>query len=203
MVPTETPVKKPALTAILLIVAGVIGLYGSFKLVVEKYDLLEHPTKALNCDINPFVSCSTVIDSVQSHLFGFPNPILGVMGFVAPIAVGVSILAGARFARWYWVAFNVGLFLAWVFVTWLFTQTVFVIGALCPWCMLVWTATIPLFWIFTVWNLANGHLTTNESLRRRMRAFLPYSWIIVLINYLVVVIVIITHFPLLLPALFG
>ena len=199
----QTTGNKSVLTAILLIFAGVVGFFGSFKLVVEKYDLLEHPTTALGCDINPFVSCSQVIDSWQSHLFGFPNPILGVAGFVAPIAVGISILAGARFARWYWIAFNIGLFLSWAFVTWLFTQTVFSIGALCPWCMLVWSVTIPMFWIFTVWNLAKGHLTADETVRRRARAFLPYSWVIPLINYLVIVIIILKHFPLLLSALFG
>lgn len=200
---SPTAAKKPVLTAILLILAGAIGLYGSFKLVLEKLGLLEHPSQALACDINPFVSCSTVIGSWQAHLFGFPNPVIGVAGFVAPIAVGVSLLAGARFSRWYWFAFNCGLFLAWVFVTWLFTQTVFVIGTLCPWCMLVWSATIPLFWVFTVWNLANGHLTRSPTLRRRMRAFLPYSWVLPLINYLVIVIVIVHHFPLLVPALLG
>jgi uncharacterized membrane protein len=199
----QTTGKKTVLAAILLIFGGIVGLFGSFKLVVEKYDLLEHPTKALGCDINPFVSCSTVIDSWQAHLFGFPNPILGVAGFVAPIAVGISILAGARFARWYWIAFNVGILLAWVFVTWLFTQTVFAIGALCPWCMLVWSVTIPMFWIFTVWNLARGHVTGNETIRRRARAFLPYAWVIPLINYLIIVILILQHFPLLLSALFG
>jgi uncharacterized membrane protein len=202
-VSTQTANKQPVLTAILLIVAGAIGFYGSFKLVVEKYDLLEHPKQALGCDINPFVSCSTVIDSWQSHLFGFPNPILGVAGFVAPIAVGVSILAGARFARWYWIAFNSGLFRAWVFVTWLFTQTVFSIGALCPWCMLVWSVTIPMFWVFTVWSLATGKLTTNVTFQRRMRAFLPYCWVLPVINAIVVIVIIITHFPLLLQALFG
>jgi uncharacterized membrane protein len=191
------------MTAILLIFAGIVGFFGSFQLVVEKYQLLEHPKQALGCDINPFVSCSTVIDSWQAHLFGFPNPILGVAGFVAPIAVGVSLLAGAKFARWYWIAFNVGLFLAWVFVTWLFTQTVFVIGSLCPWCMLVWSVTIPMFWVFTVWNLANGKLTTNPTLQRRMRAFLPYSWILPVANYFVIVVIILTHFPTLLTVLFG
>lgn len=191
------------MTAILLIFAGIVGFFGSFQLVVEKYQLLEHPKQALGCDINPFVSCSTVIDSWQAHLFGFPNPILGVAGFVAPIAVGISLLAGAKFARWYWIAFNVGLFLAWVFVTWLFTQTVFVIGSLCPWCMLVWSVTIPMFWVFTVWNLANGKLTTNATLQRRMRAFLPYSWILPVANYFVIVVIILTHFPTLLTVLFG
>lgn len=202
-VSSQTAARQPAITAILLIVAGCIGFYGSFKLVVEKYQLLENPKQGLGCDINPFVSCSTVIDSWQSHLFGFPNPILGVAGFAAPIGVGIGMLAGARFARWYWVSFNIGLGVAWLFITFLFTQTVFFIGALCPWCMLVWSVTIPLFWVFTVWNLANGHLTRNETVRRRMRAFLPFSWTIPVANALVIVVIILVHFPLLLTALFG
>ncbi len=200
---SPTTAKPPFVAAILLIVAGLVGLYGSFTLVVEKIGLLENPKQALSCDINPFVSCTNVINSAQSHLFGFPNPLLGVSGFVAPVAVGIGLLAGARFARWYWVAFNVGLFLSWVFVTWLFTQTVYAIGSLCPWCMLVWSVTIPMFWIFTVWNVATGRLTSNETLRRRARAFLPYSWIVPAINYLVIVAIILQHFPLLPSYLFG
>jgi uncharacterized membrane protein len=202
-VSSPSPVRVRVLTPILLIVAGIIGFFGSFKLVVEKYELLEHPNQALGCDINPFVSCSTVIDSTVSHLFGFPNPIIGVAGFMIPITIGASMLAGATFSRWFWNAANVGFFLAWAFVTFLFTQTVFFIGALCPWCMLVWSATIPLFWVFTVWNLARGRLTTNEGVRRAMRAFLPFAWVIPLVNYAVIVIIIITHFPTLLTVLFS
>lgn len=203
MVSSQNPTRQPFIPAILLIVSGLVGFFGSFKLVVEKYDLLEHPNKGLACDINPFVSCSTVIDSWQSHLFGFPNPIIGVAGFMIPITVGFALLAGARFARWFWVAMNIGFLLAWLFVTFLFTQTVFFIGALCPWCMLVWSTTIPLFWVFTVWNIARGSITRNERVQRAMRRFLPFSWSIPVVNALVIVLIIITHFPLLLTLLFG
>ncbi|MER3394118.1 MAG: vitamin K epoxide reductase family protein, partial [Microcella pacifica] len=74
----------------------------------------------LNCDVNPLVSCGTVMTSPEASLFGFPNPLLGVAGLVAPIAVGVALLAGARFARWFWALFLGGVTLAWVFVMWLF-----------------------------------------------------------------------------------
>lgn len=203
MVSSQNSTRAPFIAAILLIVSGLIGFYGSFKLVVEKYDLLEHPNKGLGCDINPFVSCSTVIDSWQSHLFGFPNPIIGVAGFMIPVTIGFAILAGARFARWFWVAMNIGFLVAWLFVTFLFTQTVFFIGALCPWCMLVWSTTIPLFWVFTVWNIARGNITENERVQRAMRRFLPFSWAIPVVNALVIVLIIINHFPLLLTLLFG
>jgi uncharacterized membrane protein len=159
----------------------------------------------LRCDVNPFISCSDVMKSWQGHLFGFPNPLIGVMGFVAPIAIGVLLLTGAVItSRWTWFAFNAGLFLAWVFVTWLFTQTVWSIGALCPWCMLVWSMTIPLFWVFTGWNLSRGNMPfRGEGARRVGRVWLQYSWAIVLANYLFIVLVILVMFPTLKTLLFG
>ena len=33
-----------------------------------------------------------------------------------------------------------------VFVAWLAIQSVWVIGALCPWCMVTWLVTIPTFY---------------------------------------------------------
>jgi uncharacterized membrane protein len=195
--------RTPAVTAVLLVVAGVVGLIGSFALTLDKFRLLENPTEALGCDVNPFVGCSPVINSWQASLFGFPNPILGLVGFMAPVLVGVSLLAGARFARWFWIAFTVGTFLAWVFITWLFTQTVFVIGALCPWCMLVWSVTIPLFWVTTVWGLARGVTApTGGGVQRLAARLLPYSWVLPAVNCIVVVTVIVVKFPLLLSTLF-
>jgi uncharacterized membrane protein len=186
-------VRKPIAMAVFLIVTGVVGLYGAFSLVLDEFKVAADANTKLSCDVNPFISCSDVMKSWQGHLFGFPNPVLGVMGFVAPIAVGVMLLAGLAAAKWFWVAFNAGLFLAWVFVTWLFTQTVWSIGALCPWCMLVWSMTIPLFWIFTCWNMARG--TFGDGAQRVGRALLPYSWAIVLANYVFIVLTILVMFP--------
>jgi len=195
--------RTPAVTAVLLVVAGVVGLIGSFALTLDKFRLLENPTEALGCDVNPFVGCSPVINSWQASLFGFPNPLLGLVGFMAPVVVGVALLAGARFARWFWIAFTAGTFLAWIFVTWLFTQTVFVIGALCPWCMLVWSVTIPLFWLTTVWGLARGITApAGGGVQRAAARLLPYSWVLPAINCIVVLTVIVVKFPLLLPTLF-
>jgi len=195
--------RTPVVAAVLLIVVGLVGLLGSFALTVDKFRLLENPTESLGCDVNPFVGCSPVINSWQASLFGFPNPIIGLVGFAAPVAVGLGLLAGARFARWFWVAFASGVSLAWVFITWLFTQTVFVIGALCPWCMLVWSVTIPLFWVFLTWGTARGVLVRPGRLQRAAAAFLPYSWVLPVLNYIVVATVIVVQFPLLLPTLLG
>jgi len=195
--------RTPVVTAVLLVVVGLVGLLGSFALTIDKFRLLEDPAQSLGCDVNPFVGCSPVINSWQASLFGFPNPLLGLVGFAAPVAVGLGLLAGARFARWFWVTFAVGVSLAWVFVTWLFTQTVFVIGALCPWCMLVWSVTIPLFWVFLTWGLARGVLVPRGRVQRAAARFLPYSWVLPVLNCIVVATVIVVQFPLLLPTLLG
>ena len=79
------------------------------------------------------------------------------------IAVGVGLLAGARFARWFWIAFNLGIAGALAFVIWLIGQSIFVLGTLCPWCMLVWIVTIPLFWVVTFRNLARGRLRRERG----------------------------------------
>ena len=64
--------------------------------------------------------------------------------------VGVAILAGARFARWFWWLFELGVAGAFVFVIWLIGQSIFVLGTLCPWCMVTWVVTIPTFYAVTL-----------------------------------------------------
>lgn len=146
----------PVALAVFLILAGAIGWYAAFELTVSKIEVLQNPTVSLGCDISVLVQCGKNLDSWQGAVFGFPNPLLGMGGFVAPIAVGVGLLAGARFARWFWIAFNLGVAGALAFVIWLISQSIFSLGTLCPWCMVVWSVTIPLFWVVTSRNLAEG-----------------------------------------------
>jgi len=152
----ETRPRLPVAFAIFLIVAGILGWWAAFSLTVDKILLLENPEADLDCNFSLLVQCGKNLGSWQGEVFGFPNPLLGLGGFVAPIAVGVAVLAGARFARWFWVAFNVGVAGALAFVIWLISQSLYDLRTLCPWCMLVWTVTIPLFWVVTSRNLAEG-----------------------------------------------
>lgn len=198
MASTETP-RQPIALAILFILTGVIGVWAAFQLVLERFILVADPGATLGCDVSEFVACSDVIQSPQGSVFGFPNPLIGVACFVAPVAVGLGILAGARFAAWFWWLFNVGLLGAIVFIHWLMIQAVYVIGVLCPYCMLVWLVTIPLFWYGTVFNLSR-HLP-GAAARRLFRLVYPFTWIIVLINYLIIALLIQNNFPLLLSSL--
>jgi uncharacterized membrane protein len=147
---------RPIALAVFLIIAGALGWWASFSLTIDKILVLQNPDADLDCNFSVLVQCGANLVSWQGSVFGFPNPLLGLGGFVAPIAVGVGLLAGARFAAWFWIAFNAGIAGALAFVIWLISQSIFVLGTLCPWCMLVWSVTIPLFWIVTARNLADG-----------------------------------------------
>ena len=82
------------------------------------------------------------MESKQAAAFGFPNPMLGLVGYGIVICVGMSLLAGARFPRWYWLTFNAGRLFGVGFCTWLQFQSLYRINALCLWCSLAWVATI-------------------------------------------------------------
>ena len=43
-------------------------------------------------------------------------------------------------------------------IRWLVFQSLYIIGALCPYCMVVWAVVIPLFWYVTARNVAAGAL---------------------------------------------
>ncbi|MGO7984296.1 vitamin K epoxide reductase family protein, partial [Rhizobium johnstonii] len=75
--------------------------------------------------------------------------------------IGVALLARARFAAWFWIGFNVGVLGALALVIWLMSESIFVLGTLCPWCLVTWAVVIPLFWIVTIDNLRTGRIRTT------------------------------------------
>ncbi|MBD3947850.1 vitamin K epoxide reductase family protein [Nocardioides ganghwensis] len=153
---TGEPQERPL--AIGLLVGGLVGLVAAAVLLVERIRLAEDSGYVPTCSINPVLSCGNVMESAQASLLGFPNPVIGVAAFPVVIATGAAMLAGARLARWYWAGLQAGVTLAMVFVAWLVFQSLYRIGALCPYCMVVWAVVIPLFWYVTARNAAAGVL---------------------------------------------
>jgi uncharacterized membrane protein len=167
---------RPVALAVWLIIAGVVGWWAAFSLTMERLALLADPDAILGCNFNPLIQCGKNLESWQGSLLGFPNPILGLTGWVAPIVVGVAILAGARFARWFWWLFEIGVALAFVFVLWLIGQSIFSLGTLCPWCMVTWVVTIPTFYAVTLHLLRTGILPASRGVRRaadRLMGWIP------------------------------
>lgn len=153
---TEPPVRAPNALAWLYVLGGAAGFLASFALTVEKIDKLADPSFVPSCDLNPVVSCGAVMDSTQGSVFGFPNPLIGIGAFAVVITAGVVVLGGFRPPRWYRAGMQIGATLGVGFVHWLIFQTLYRIHALCPWCMVVWAVTIPIFWYTTLHNLRRG-----------------------------------------------
>lgn len=124
--------------AVTLLLAGLFGSAAAAVLLVEKFALLTNPFHVPSCSINAAVNCGAVMTSPQAEAFGFPNPVIGLATFPVVAAVGAALLAGARMRSWFWLSLAGGALLGWAFVHWLIVQSVFVIGALCPYCMVVW-----------------------------------------------------------------
>lgn len=139
-----------------LVVASALGLTASLALSIEKIEKLQSPDSVLSCDVSVLVQCSANLDSWQGAVLGFPNPYLGLIGFALVLGVGVGVFAASRFARWFWITFHAGVTAAVLFVAWLISQSIYVLGTLCPWCMVVWAVTIPLFVFVTGRNLRRG-----------------------------------------------
>lgn len=148
------PPARPLALAWLLLVGGAIGLAASFTLSLEKIRLLEQKNYVPSCNFSVIFNCLNIMKTDQASLFGFPNPFIGLMGFAVVITLGVVLLAGARLPEWVWAGLQVGATLGFAFVCWLQYESLYVIGSLCPWCMVVWAVTIPIFWYVTLRNLS-------------------------------------------------
>lgn len=177
---------RPTVLAIWLVVAGATGWWAAFALIMERFHLLAEPTASASCDFSVLVQCTANLTSAQGSVFGFPNPIVGLAGWIAPLVVGVAVLAGARFARWFWWAFWAGMAFAFAFVCWLIAQSIFALGTLCPWCMVTWAVTIPTFYAVTLHLLRDGIVPTTPGARRAAASLMAWVPLMAILSYAVI-----------------
>lgn len=183
---TPTRTSRPTVFALWLIVAGAVGWFAAFELTTERFALLQNPGSSASCDISLLVQCGKNLESAQGSVFGFPNPILGLTGWVAPIVVGAALLAGARFARWFWLLFGAGVTAALAFVLWLIMQSIFVLGTLCPWCMVTWSVTIPTFFAVVVHLVRVGAIPSSAAGRRRADGLMAWTPLMAIVAFAII-----------------
>jgi uncharacterized membrane protein len=128
-----------------VLIAGIAGLTSALTLTIEKIEILKNPSYVPSCSINPVLSCGSVMITPQASAFGFPNPLIGIVGFSVVVVTGVLAIGRVALPRWYWLGLAAGTLLGTAFIQWLIFQSIYRIGALCPYCMVVWAVTIPLF----------------------------------------------------------
>lgn len=160
----------------IMLVAGIVALSSAFILTVEKFRLSEDANAVLSCSINVVLNCSKVMETWQSSVFGFPNMIIGLIAFAVVVTVAVVGLTRAQLPRWFWIAANGGFLLGMVFAYWLFFQSVYAIQVLCPWCLLVTTATTIIFSTMLHYNLKHNTFKFKKAVNERMQRFLDAGY---------------------------
>lgn len=163
---TESPERRSSdrvrtASATWVLIAGVVGLAAAAALTIEKIELLINPAYVPSCSINPVLSCGSVMVTPQASVFGFPNSLIGMVAFTVVTVTGVLAVAKVKLPQWYWTVLALGTLLGAAFVHWLIFESLYRIGALCPYCIVVWTVTIPLFVVVS--SIAFRSLEGKES----------------------------------------
>lgn len=172
--PTSRRVRTILFTEML--VFAILSLIASWVLAYDAIVLARDPDAILACSINEVLDCAAVGRTWQANVWGFPNAFFGLVGEPVVMTIAVAMLAGTRFPRWFMFAANIGYLLGVIFAYWLLYQSTFVIGALCPWCLLVTLATTFVFASMTSWNLRANNLFLSERAHAKALAFVENGW---------------------------
>lgn len=189
--PKAAPVSSSRQTGAVLLAGGLVGAAAALVLLIEKFALLARPDYLPSCSIDAVLSCGSIMQTAQSEVLGFPNPIIGLATFPVVAAMGALLLGRTALPTWCWLALQGGATAAVAFVGWLIAQSVAVIGALCPYCMAVWAATIAVFWFVTAENLDRGHLVAGPPGRLIAR----HPGAATVVSYVLVLAIVVASFP--------
>lgn len=168
----------------ILIITGIIAVIASFVLTVEHIALYKDPNHELSCSINPILSCGPIMESKQATVFGFPNPLIGLVVFGAQIMLGVVMLAGAKLKSWFWRLFGLNLLGNVLFSLWLMSQSMFDIKALCIYCMTTWVVVFVSSWYTFQYMLAEGHIKLKN---KKLVEFLRKHHLDILVGWFVLI----------------
>lgn len=154
-----------------MLLSAFISLYAAFVLSVDAVILAANPDTTLSCDLNSVVSCGTVGKSWQAELFGFPNAFFGLMCEPVVITIAVAGFSGVKFKRWFMFTAQFVYLLGLIFAYWLFYQSSFVIGSLCPYCMLITLGTTLVFFTLLHYNIRENNLYLPKKVQEKTEFF--------------------------------
>lgn len=192
--PDDLPAGVPGptrLSGIGLTAWAALGTAAAFALAVDKIKMLQDPDFVPSCNFNPVLSCGSVITTDQASAFGFPNPFLGIGGFAVVLTLGVLLTARVELPRWIIGGVATGALLGFAFVHWLAFESLYRIGALCPWCLVVWAVTA----LISVWSLS-WFLSGSRHGPVAAAGHWLWNWryLVVLAWYLLVVVLVLVRF---------
>lgn len=174
--PVGGPPRKRKILFGEMLVFAILSLIAAAVLSIEAITLAKNPDAVLSCSFNTWIDCAKVGSTWQANVLGFPNAFLGLVSEPVVMTIAVASLAGVRFPRWFMFTANVCYLLGVIFAYWLLWQSTYVIGALCPWCLLVTVSTTFVFTSMTQWNIRENNLFLPEGLQAKAFAFVDKGW---------------------------
>lgn len=169
---TNKEVRSRTIIFGVMLLGGIAALAAAFVLTLEKFHLYENPDAVLSCSFNLVLNCGQVMQTWQASVFGFPNMLIGLVAFPVIVTMALAGLAGVKFPRWWLIKANVGFLLGLIFAYWLFFSSVYDIQVLCPWCLIVTTATTLIFSSILHYNLKQNTFGFKKKLNDRIQRFL-------------------------------
>lgn len=154
-----------------MLVGSIASLIASFVLSVEAVELARNPDAELACSINIILNCATIGLHESSYLFGFPNSFLGLIAEPVVMTVAIAGLAGVAFPRLFMAVAQVFYTLGFGFAIYLLGVSYFVIGALCPWCLLVTLTTTLVWFAITRYNIKEDNLYLPSKVQKRLKSW--------------------------------
>lgn len=155
-----------------MLIGALLSLLASFVLSVEAIEIAKNPNAALSCSVNIVLNCATVARHPSAMLFGFPNSFLGLMSEPIVITVAIAGLAGVKFPRRFMFVAQIFYTLGLIFALYLLYTSMFVIGALCPWCLLVTATTTFVWFAITRYNIRENNLYLSPGLEKKLKNYI-------------------------------
>lgn len=159
-----------------MLIGAILSLLAAFVLSVEVITLARNPEAPLSCSVNVVVNCATVAKHPTNELFGFPNSFIGMIAEPVVITVAIAGLAGIRFPRRFMFVAQIFYTLGFIFAMYLFYVSMFVIQALCPWCLLVTLSTTFVFFSMTRYNIREDNLFLPKRLEKTLKHWIEKDY---------------------------
>ena len=167
-------------TYLVMLLASGVALLVSFVLSAETLQMARHPGQSLGCDVNAVLSCST-----------FPDAFFGIAAESVFVTIAVIGMARMTMPKWFATCTWLGSLAALAYSYWLTSQSLFVINALCPWCLVLMFATTIQFMAVSHATVTVQHLPPHASslrtyYRLNIDLMVDAVWIVALITLILV-----------------
>jgi len=148
---------SPEIIGKILVVTSIIGLIAAFVLLRDTLEVALNPNFTPICNINPILSCTSVMAAPESKILGIPSAAFGIAGYSALLAFAALLVVGVKVPRRVWLAGFIAATIGLAFVVHLYITSIFTLGTICLWCLTTWVVTIATFWAILTHCLRQGY----------------------------------------------